>query len=60
MEGNPIRVIELSEMLDYIKQMSSTTVASSEIGRVIQLMRAAEKGKQALSEAVKAQTEGAC
>lgn len=57
MEGNPIRLIELSEMLDHIKNMSTTTVASSEIGRVLQLIMAAEKGKKALTKAVKAQSD---
>src|SRR5437667_9663590 len=37
MQGNPIRMIELSEMLDHVQKMSTTTVASSEIGRVLQL-----------------------
>jgi hypothetical protein len=57
MEGNPILLIELSEMLDHIKNLSTTTVASSEIGRVLQLMKAAEGGKKALTKAVKAQSD---
>jgi hypothetical protein len=56
MERNPIRLIELSQMLDHIKNLSTTTVASSEIGRVLQLMRAAEKGKNELAKAVEAQS----
>ena len=57
MEGNPIRMIELSEMLDHVQKMSSTTVASSQIGRVLQLMRAAQKGKKELIETVQTQIE---
>lgn len=55
MQGNPIRIIELSEMLEHIQTMSTTTVAPSDIGRVLQLMRAAQKGKKALLDAVEAQ-----
>lgn len=55
MRGNPIRLIGLSEMLEHIKKMSTRTVASSEIGRVIQLMAAAEKGKKELTKVVKEQ-----
>ena len=57
LHGNPIRMIELSEMLDHVQKMSTTTVASSDIGRVLQLMRAAQKGKKALLEAVESQNE---
>jgi hypothetical protein len=57
MEGNPIRMIDLSEMLDYVQKMSTTTVASSQIGRVLQLMRAAQKSKDDLIEAVESQNE---
>ena len=57
MGGNPIRMIELSEMLDSIKTQSTTTVASSDIGRVLQLMSAAERGKSALLKAVESQVE---
>lgn len=52
MGGNPIRMIELTEMLDHLQKVGSTTVASSDIGRVLQLMRAAQKGKKELSEIV--------
>jgi hypothetical protein len=55
--GNPIRMIDLTEMLERIKNMGTTTVASSTIGRVLQLMRAAEKGKNALIKAVESQEE---
>ena len=57
MGGNPIRMIELSEMLDRIKSQSTTTVASSDIGRVLQLMRAAERGKSALLKTVESHVE---
>jgi hypothetical protein len=57
MGGNPIRLIDLTEMLNRIRSTSTTTVASSTIGRVLQLMRAAEKGKKALVRAVQAQTD---
>ena len=57
MEGNPIRMIDLSEILGYFRRMSSTTLASSEIGRMLQLMRAAEKGDNALREALKSQSD---
>lgn len=55
MAGNPIRMIELSEMLERISKTSTTTVASSAIGRVLQLTRAAEKGKAALVKEVNSQ-----
>ena len=57
MGGNPIRMIDLTEMLERIHNMSTTTVASSTIGRVLQLMRAAEKGKKALVNAVESQNQ---
>jgi len=57
MEGNPIRMIDLTEMLDRIHKLSTRTVTSSDIGRVLQLMRAAEKGKKALIKAVESQNE---
>jgi len=57
MGGNPIRLIDLTEMLNRIRSTSTTTVASSTIGRVLQLMRAAEKGTKALVQAVQAQTD---
>ena len=57
MGGNPIRMIELSEMLDHFQKVSTTTVASSDIGRVLQLMRAAQKGKKELLKAVEFQNK---
>jgi hypothetical protein len=57
MEGNPIRMIDLTEMLNHIQKLSTTTVASSDIGRVLQLMRAAQKGKRALVEDVESQED---
>jgi hypothetical protein len=44
MQGNPIRMLDLSEMLHQLQDRSTTTVASSEIGRVLQLMWAAQRG----------------
>lgn len=55
MEGNPIKIVDLSEMLRLIEERSTTTVASSDIGRVLQLMRAAQGGKKALLETVESQ-----
>jgi len=55
LRGNPIRMIELSEMLDHIQKLSTTTVASSTIGRVLQLMKAAQRGKKELLEVVELQ-----
>jgi hypothetical protein len=57
MGGNPIHMIDLTEMLDHLHNMSTTTVASSNIGRVLQLMRAAEKGRKDLVKAVESQNE---
>jgi len=57
MSGNPIRMIDLRKMLDYVQKMSTTTVASSQIGRVLQLMRAAQKGQKELLKAVEDQSE---
>ncbi len=57
MGGNPIRMIELSEMLDHLQEVSTTTVASSDIGRVLQLMKATQKGKEKLPKAVEFQHE---
>lgn len=55
LDGNPIRMIDLPEMLAHIRRTSTTTVAPSAIGRVVQLMAAAEKSKAALREAVESQ-----
>lgn len=56
LNDNPIKIITLSEMLSHFKRMKSKTVASSDIGRVLQLMKAAEKGDKALRKAVEMQT----
>lgn len=55
LEGNPIKLIELSELLTFIRSQTTTTVASSTIGRVIQLIKASEKGKSALAKAIDVQ-----
>jgi hypothetical protein len=57
MGGNPIRLIELSEILDHLQKVSTTTVASSDIGRVLQLMRATQIGKKELLKVVESQNE---
>ncbi len=57
MQGNPMQMIELPEMLEHIQKASTTTVAPSDIGRVLQLMRAAQKGRQELLQAVEKQSE---
>lgn len=41
LRNNPIQMIDLPKMLDHLKSVSTTTLASSDIGRVLQLMRAA-------------------
>ncbi len=53
--GNPIRMLELTEILGYLRSVSTTTVAASDIGRVLQLMQAAERGKKALLDVVEQQ-----
>ena len=55
LEGNPIRLMELSEMLTVIREKTTTTMASSTIGRVLQLMKAAEKGKAELNRVIEEQ-----
>jgi hypothetical protein len=55
LQGNPIRIIDLAEILQHFEEMSTTTVASSDIGRVLQLMKAAQKGKAELARAADAQ-----
>lgn len=52
LEANPVVLVELSEMLQFIKKKTTTTMASSTIGRVLQLMKAAEKGKKELEKAI--------
>lgn len=44
LQGNPIRVIDLSEMLNTISPALSTTVAGTEIGRMLQLLKASGVG----------------
>jgi len=39
--GNPIRVIEFSEMISFINQNVGTTLAGTELGRLIQMFNAA-------------------
>jgi hypothetical protein len=39
-EGNPIRLISFSEMLDQVWKKLSTTPAATELGRMVQLMKA--------------------
>ena len=41
MENNPIRIIELREMLDVVQSRLDTTLAGTELGRILQLLRAA-------------------
>ena len=41
MRGNPIKILELKEMVLKIEAKLSTTVASTDIGRVLQLFKAA-------------------
>lgn len=40
LQGNPIRVLDLSEMLQTISPALSTTVAGTEVGRMLQLFKA--------------------
>ncbi len=46
LNGNPIVMLDLSQMLHHIENLSTTTMASSDIGRVLQLMKAAKRGKK--------------
>jgi len=39
--GNPIRIIDLREMLNFISPSLSTTLAGTEVGRMLQLFKAA-------------------
>ena len=41
MENNPIRLISLREMLDSVQSVVGTTLAGTELGRMLQLIRAA-------------------
>jgi hypothetical protein len=40
--GNPIRILTLEEMFNDIQRRTSTTLAPSEIGRLVQLLKSAE------------------
>ena len=42
--GNPIRVLDLREMLEFIAPSLSTTLAGTEVGRMLQLFKAAGFG----------------
>ena len=41
LKGNPIKIIELAEMMQFIQPRLSTTVAGTEVGRTLQLFKAA-------------------
>ena len=41
LEGNPIRILDLREMLNAISPALSTTLAGTEVGRMLQLFKAA-------------------
>ena len=41
LRGNPVRVLDLSKMLQTISQALTTTMASTEVGRMLQLFKAA-------------------
>ena len=41
MRGNPIKILTLEEMLDHVSGQLSTTLAGTELGRTLQLFRAA-------------------
>ena len=51
LEGNPIRILTLAEMLDYLWGALTRTPAASEIGRSIQLMKAAGWRPPAITDA---------
>ncbi len=40
LRGNPIRILTLKEMLSDLYKKTNTTVASSEVGRLLQLIKA--------------------
>ncbi len=42
MEGNPIRLISFRDLLDAVWQQLKTTPAASELGRMVQLMKASK------------------
>jgi len=41
MADNPIKIVTLSEMLEEVSRKLSTTLAGTELGRTLQLFRAA-------------------
>ncbi|MFL6210899.1 MAG: hypothetical protein ACJ74W_18775 [Pyrinomonadaceae bacterium] len=41
MQGNPVRILSLNEMLTELVPSLSTTVAASQLGRILQLLKAA-------------------
>ena len=52
LEGNQVKLLTLTDILNKLNANSSTTPASSAIGRILQLMRAAKQGGPALSAAL--------
>lgn len=42
MKNNPLKIITLKDMYDFVKGKSTTTLASSQLGRLMQLMKAAK------------------
>jgi hypothetical protein len=44
LDGNPIRILDLREMLDFIAPALGTTLAGTEVGRMLQLFKAAGIG----------------
>jgi hypothetical protein len=40
LRGNPLRILTLQEMLDDLYEKTKTTVASSEVGRLLQVIKA--------------------
>jgi len=42
--GNPLRILDLREMLDFIAPNLNTTLAGTEVGRMLQLFKAAGVG----------------
>ncbi len=41
LSGNPIRILDLKEMLNSISPTLGTTLAGTEVGRMLQLVKAA-------------------
>jgi len=40
MEGNPVQLLSLDEMLETLMPALGTTMASSQLGRILQLLKA--------------------